>query len=319
MAVTGAFFSCTNNDADTFTPNLQSNEISFKTLRDKVVSRNANDSASNFQVYGNIAGQSAWYINDVYASKPTSVEDSVSIDGKVYYWPGVQDINFYAFAPDMKDSKGAITAVTATAGATPSVKLSYTVPQAANMDLTIATPVTQNGGTSKIVPLKFQHALSKITLKIELAEPLKQAGYSMSDTIGSIIYVGNTGGNIDAAASTLAWETLNGTAGTYKGDSTYMVMPQTATDVSVEGTDIKIYCGTGANKILFFKGNLLKYTLKTGDIKGDKLEPGKWYNMILTISDLSHDSGNQPIFNGKIKFTSQVADWDPNSIPVDQP
>ena len=132
MTVVAAIFSCTNNDVDELSPILQDQIIGFSTLRDKATTRDANDTKSNFQVYANLVGNEYWYIKDIFASEPTTDEVGESTTDKIYYWPGNEKLNFYAFAPDTTALGTSV--VTATAGATPSVSIQYVVPTTGDQD-----------------------------------------------------------------------------------------------------------------------------------------------------------------------------------------
>ena len=53
---------CSNNVSDSEVKRLSLNEaISFRTLRDKVVSKIANNSSDNYYVYAYITGYTSWY------------------------------------------------------------------------------------------------------------------------------------------------------------------------------------------------------------------------------------------------------------------
>lgn len=317
MTVMGAMVSCTNNEIDEVNPVLQDESIGFSTLRDKPVSRDANDTKSNFQVYANIVGGEYWYIDDVFASQSTSQEVGESTTDKIYYWPGTEKLNFYAFAPD-KTALGT-SVVTATAGATPSVSIQYVAPATGNQDFTIATPVVQDGVTNRNVALNFKHMLSKIVFTVQLSAAMQKNGYSMNTDYTTTLNVSSTGATINAASATPAWSSPNTTAASYTGANTYMFMPQASSGCSIDVKNVTITLNATTAPSVVFYGDLKNFAFATGNIPGDAFGMGKIYNATITITAASHDSDGNPIFNGPITFTSSVADWTPESVSETQP
>ena len=103
---------CSNNVIIEINP--QKGAISFKTLRDKPNTRNANDNRNTYMVYATIEGSNSWYFNTVVT--PNSDETVGSIDsytGK-YYWPGTTDVQFYSYCPSVEADTTGIISVTST-------------------------------------------------------------------------------------------------------------------------------------------------------------------------------------------------------------
>ena len=88
----------------------------------------------------------------------------------------------------------------------------------------------------------------------------------------------------------------------------------TLTNVTITNNGATIFPTTGTT------GGILKaYYLTSTDITNSKFLPGKQYNFVITITDLAYDSSGDPVFNGKISFSSSVADWDAETVDIDQP
>ena len=340
LTVIGALASCTDNEISEVNPVVKGNEISFNTMRDKVETRYANDNKSDYQVYGIIAGQttSNWFINNIILpGVGKNGTDSIE-NGASYYWPGGDtNVYFFAFAPAYVSGTSSTTGITAVNATTtqqsgtelPTIDISYTVPDGAQEDFTIAIPRKQYAGQ---VNFTFQHMLSKITFNVDLSEELTKAGYEIiGDVTGAVTVPYNTS-SIDAAYSynattspTPTWGTLSlsGTA-TYTGYSSFNIMPQsyTAGTADVTGncvlqiTQVKIGGGSGTD---VFSGALLEYTVQDGDITGNAFEMGKNYNVTFTITELSKDSEGGLIFDSKIVFTSTVSSWTSSGVSITQP
>ena len=85
------FRSCSNNESDyEVIAQKTNNTISFNTLRDKLVSRVANDSADNYYVYAYATDTifDSWYFS-------TAVNSSTGTTN--YYWPRSGTVSFYSF------------------------------------------------------------------------------------------------------------------------------------------------------------------------------------------------------------------------------
>ena len=317
LFVIGALLAgCSNNETD-YEPNqLNSNDvISFKTLRDKVISKVANDSSDNYYVYAYITGYTDWYFE-------TSVSSSTG--ETTYYWPHTGSVDFYSFCP--VPAADNIVVGTTTAGS--SIPITYTVPTTADQDFTIATPVLNQDAISTAVPLEFSHMLSKISVQLKLDAELDTL-YTLEDTWTSelsVLYTSGTINAVTAKASTNAtgWTlpTAPTTLTAYNKDSIYIIMPQptinTTTPLTLQILNVTIKTSNGDT---YFVGPLEKIEFNSSNISITDFEAGYQYNFILTVTDESKGGENDtPIFNGKISFTSSVSNWSSStSLDINQP
>lgn len=315
IAVTAIVCSCSTNEINDINSSIENTMIGFRTLRDKAITRYANDNNDTYMVYANISGQSAWYFNTTVTPTTSTTTGAIDTTAAVYYWPGVQDVYFYAYAPSEESDDTGITSVTDT---DLDLTIAYTVNSDANMDFTIAAPVEQNASTSKTVALTFSHMLSKITVVANLSDELTTAGYTLETGYTSTFIVPYNSGTISAKSNTSSWRLNAVNSTTYTDNLSYIIIPQTYT-----ATDS---CAIQLNNVVikrsdasFFSGNLLTYKLTTTDIDNATFEAGKQYNFIITITDEADDSGDIPIFNGEIQFTSSMANWTSETISLDQP
>ena len=65
VAIIGALVSCSENETSSISPDVSNNLIRFNTLRDKVITRYANDNKSDYQVYALITDQTARFTYNV--------------------------------------------------------------------------------------------------------------------------------------------------------------------------------------------------------------------------------------------------------------
>ena len=77
---------------------MENTVIDFRTLRDKAITRYANDNNDTYMVYANISGQSAWCFNTTVTPTTSTTTGDIDTTAAVYYWPGVQDVYFYSYA-----------------------------------------------------------------------------------------------------------------------------------------------------------------------------------------------------------------------------
>ena len=301
---------CSNNEEYT---HYNQESISFNSLRDKLQTKAANDSTDNYYVYAIINGYSEWYF-DTEVSTSTGATD--------YYWPQGATLNFYSFCPIPTADN--IVVGTTTAGT--EIPITYTVPSAADQDFTIATPALDKSGPNP-VHLAFNHMLSKISIKVELVDTLTSSFTLASGWTSelSMLYTSATTDAVTAVAATnpTGW-TLPTTAPTalttYSSDSTFIVMPQTVAGNTLRIMGVTINTNPGGET--YFSGPLELITFSTTNITNiTSFEAGKQYNFVITIGGSSHGgTNNDPIFNGKISFTSTVADWSgPTSVDITQP
>ncbi len=310
MIVCAISVGCSNNEEYT----KESQEaISFNSLRDKVQTRAANDSADNYYAYAIIDGYTDWYFN---------TEVNTTTGATDYYWPQGATLDFYSFCP--VPTADNIVVGTTTPGT--EIPITYTVPTTADQDFTIATPALDKSGPNP-VHLAFNHMLSKISIKVELVDTLTSSFTLASGWTSelSMLYTSATTDAVTAVAATNAtgW-TLPSTAPTslttYSSDSTFIVMPQAVAGNTLRIMGVTINTNPGGEK--YFEGPLELITFSSTNITNiTDFEAGMQYNFVITIGGTSHGgTDNEPIFNGKISFTSTVADWGgPTSIAVTQP
>lgn len=318
--------SCSQNDVEESVQ--MSRKINFSSLNDKVLTRAANDSEQDYQVYATLKSSktdpSSWFmVEQLEAGSISGVNKSSTdnmISGKKYYWPNVKDWNltFYAYAP--------FDANIATLPQTPqsNFEFKYVVrtddsnPDAQE-DFTIATVQTFTAvPTGNNVHLQFKHMLTKIVIKdLQLSDELKKAGYAVAYKDGQkpSLSVTYTSGSIDIAAINPTWSELTGNKEgatlvqtTYEGGSTYYILPQEA-----GGTVMNLPIVITKDGQPVFDGDV-KYVMEPDDIDNNQLLPGKNYGMTITITDTSSDGNGGNIFGPEITFSSEIADW--NSVDV---
>ena len=294
-----AFAAACSNSEEYIEKSQQS--IKFNSLRDKVQTRAANDSADNYYVYAIIEGYNEWYFNTTI-NTTTGATD--------YFWPQGATVDFYSFCP-------APAAYNIVVGATTpgtSIPITYTVPTAANQDFTIATPALDKSGPSP-VHLAFNHMLSKISITVQLVDTLTSSFTLASGWTSqlSMLYTSATTDAVTAVAATnpTGWTlptTAPTTLTTYSSDSTFIVMPQAVAGNTLRIMGVTINTDPGGEK--YFEGPLELITFSSTNITNiTNFEAGKQYNFVITIDGASHGgSSNEPIFNGKISFTSTVSD-----------
>ncbi len=302
----------------------QTNQIGFSTLNDRVVSKAANDSQSDYSVFAvNSKATTAWAINDYVTSAtsttPADKTAAAAPAGGPYYWP-LDDakMSFYAYAPDASAN---VTEVLTDAT---SIALTYTVPAAANEDFTVATPVLDQTSITNagVVDFTFKHMLAKVTVKVILDETTMK-NYQISD--GSV--AGYTSDKPFTATFTPIGDTftvdaINGTAATtstestgmaaYSAAQTYMIAPQ-----AFAGCKLQINGITVRNKntgLPFFATDAydLKELVLDGTETGStdvQFEAGKNYTFTVKISgDLATE----------ITFTAATTNWTTADGTLDQ-
>ncbi len=325
FAVLAMVYSCSNNEISEIVPPEGSTTISFRTLRDKAMTRYANDNEDTYMVYAQISGQSDWYFNTIVSPIEPTATDTLDNPASIYYWPGTQEVNFYAYCPAEETTESGVTGVTASiSDEDASIKIDYTVPADANMDFTIATPITQKGAakgsTNSPVVLKFGHMLTKVAVKAVLSETLTNNGYTLNTDYTVDFTVRYIAGSIDVTDTSAGWNlTAASESTTYTGNTGYIIMPQkydADTDTcSLQLKGIVIKRGSGT----FFSGALDTYILATTDIENATFLAGTQYNLYITITGTAENGQGDPIFNGDIQFSSSMANWGSDVIDVDQP
>lgn len=293
--------SCSQNEV--FENRSESNAVAFSNLNDRVTTRLANESSSNYGVYAVRSGNAtAWFMNNI------NVHGTANTYSPVAYWPGGNNVTFYAYAPH-----GSVN-ITFTSATVPDLPVVYTVPDDANEDFTVATPVTQSSGT---VPLIFNHMLSKITITADLTETLIAAGYTIDFTgTTATVSVAQNSGTTDL--TTAAALTPGGSTATYSDAKSYMFIPQNAVGTTIQLINVKIQ----HNNEEYWDGNMKAYPIVTGNVStDDKFEPNTHYSVVFTIAPNANDADGDPVFGAAITFTADIADWDTEtpSVGINQP
>ena len=208
---------CTNHVTEEI-PYIKSDEmIRFSALRDKIITRYANDNKSMYKAYGIIEneGSKGWFINSSIIPSSTSGGNDTISDNTAYYYPYGKSVQFYAYAPASSSSLSVTTDASI-----PSISLSLIVPSHASNDFTIATPITQGSGK---VSFQFKHMLTKVNTAIKLSTDLTDAGYSTNSNYQTILKVANDRGTIEATDSESSWTKVTGptNAVTYTGNNSF--------------------------------------------------------------------------------------------------
>ncbi len=319
VAILAVAASCSTNETVSVS---STNSIGFSTLNDrvtKVANTNAagTDGAttnSDYTVFAGLTGNTTgWYIDDATLS-------SDDIANGTYYWPsGSSTLDFYAFAPAHDNSMLVLSDV-----ATTSLGLVFTVPTAANVDFTIATPVLlasstgtdgtsgQGTVTSGKVSLQFSHMLSKATIDVALSDGLDDE-YVM--TFGDITF---TAENNTVTTDAVAAKGVVITGASSQVDAapayTYAISESATAATSFTGIQELMFAPHATS--VACKINIANVTItntKTGEvivnaqpieypITSLTTEAGTAYNFIITIS--ADKTGLT-----EITFSSTEADW----------
>ena len=312
--------SCSNNEVISINHSQHPPLISFNTLRNKATTRHANDNRSTYKVYSVIDNTDAWYFNTVVIPTSSNAEGAIDTCANTYYWPGTNEVTFYAFAPsEIADSTGIVSI----SDTYPDITITYTVPQDALIDFTIAAPITQAAsadGSNKAVPLSFSHMLCRIVFNAVLSEELINAGYTLNNPypLGDLghsftIILPYDSGRISVTDDSPSWTYNDVSNTTYSGNIGYMILPQTYSDdnpCKIQLNDVVIKYGDTT----FFSGSLETYTLTSTDLTNATFEMGKQYNITITITNIADDDDGKPIFNGKIEFSSAIVNWNDEII-----
>ena len=287
---------CISNAIENLPDSKIKEPILFKTLRDKVTTRYANDNHDKYQVYGIIDNSEivGWFVNSKMTPGAGTDGTDYVYDGS-YYWPGSgDDVSFYAYSPDTVTL--GINSVT-TDYSTPSIEIEYQIISSAQEDFTIAIPLKQNSGT---VNLKFQHMLSKIVVNLALADALTEAGYSLNDDYKTTLVVAYDINTIDAVYEYSSTNTLpswsdspksssSSDAIYYEGYNTYMILPQSFTATTIDTSNNSTVWGNCIVKLTgivitltvndvtteVFNGDLIQYGFADNVISENKFLPNK--------------------------------------------
>lgn len=298
--------SCSQNEV--FENRSESNAIAFSNLNDRVTTRLANDSSSNYGVYAVRSGNAnTWFMNNI------NVDGTANTYTPVSYWPGGNNVTFYAYAPHAPQGSGNI-AITSTT--VPNLPVTYTVPANADEDFTVATPVQNVTDTGNPVTLNFNHMLSKITITADLTQTLKDAGYTIDFTgaTATVSVAQNSGTtNLTTAAALL---TPGVSPATYSGAKSYMFIPQDAIGTTIQLINVTIQ----HNNEGYWNGDMKAYSIVAGNVSpDDKFKPNTHYSVAFTIAPDANDDSDAPVFGAAITFTADIAPWDTSSVGINQP
>ena len=311
------FFSCSKNETSDFLSIPQKQEIVFNSMRDRISTRAANDNKTTYKVYALIENTTNWYFETIVTPNTSTATNALDTSDKSYYWPGTTNVRFFAFAPSADSASTGITNITATTP--PDIIIDYTIPPAADMDFTIATPVIQSGSssteTSDPVTFTFKHMLSKIHITLAFSTELSDAGYSLNDDYTTELTVPYNNGSVNAGIDSSVWTIGSLNYSTYSNANDYLILPQTysTTDTCVFQIKNVVIMRGKAN---FFTGELKPISLSVSDIANATFLPGNQYNFEVTITDMAHDDENEPIFNGQIGFISHLTSWLQVNVPI---
>lgn len=321
-----AIFSCTQNEVSNPSSWDRAGLIQFRSLRNKAPTRVANDNGHDYCVYSFIDGDSNWYMEGINID---GSNDSI-LSGGIYYWPKYDTLSFFAYSAY---GEGSITDVVTSVNP-PSITLYYE-PMGQGTDFTIATNVKQarEPGVDNItVPLVFKHMLTKANITLQLSSDLVDYNYSLNPgTSGevttededSVYWVNLTvpfnKGSIDVATDTPTWTLIDNSSIQFSKNRTFYIMPQTynedADSCVLQFQNIIIK----RNGLVAFKGDLMTYKLKDGDLTNNTMEMGKEYNLTLTLASTSVDSDSVPLFGDKMVFSSSAVAWnDTIEVPITQ-
>lgn len=266
-------------------------QITFSNLHNKVT-RSANTFGDDYTVYAksSLSGETEWYIRDVINGKTDTPKN-----GSVYYWPGGSyTVSFFAWAP---------STVMPADQTYDRLSINYTVPQNAQEDFTVASPVEQSSGN---VGLLFMHMLSKISVVPTLSSSLTAAGYALDLTKATTeLRMNSNAATIDVTASSPTWINTNNKPTLYSGENSYLVLPQSSLGCTVQLKNIRI---TKGNWVVF-SGDLKMHTIATSDIANDSFQKGKHYQLTFTITNLAKEDNDNDVFGPEIQFGLDLVDW----------
>ena len=308
-------YSCSNNEIIETNKYNESVKIEFRSLRDKILTRNASDNGHPYSVYSFIDGDANWYMEALKVSN-----DDVIANNEVFYWPRYDTLSFFAYCPI---GDGSITDIQTTVNP-PSITMYYE-PLGQGTDFTIATSVKQariKGVDNVTVPLAFKHKLAKIDVTITLSRALVNSNYVLNKGTSGSVPEGNDSvywasirlpinkGYIDVATANPEWTLTDNTPVTFDRNRTFLVLPQTYNATSdscvIQFKNIII----SRNDVIVFRDTLLPYKLKTSDIPDSTFLMGKHYIINFTLGVTAEDEDGNPIFGDAMLFGSSVADWD---------
>lgn len=323
--------SCSQNEVQICAPSKT--EIVFTNLNDRIsfdgksvlLGNGANSSGDDYKVFAQSElNESNWYIVDEVCGH--GVELNKPKKGP-YYWLGSsQRISFYAYAPAqfaiLKGETVSRTKVITKMNDVQKLFIDYTVPAMANEDFTIADPINDATPETKsgAVNFNFRHVLSKVSVSVKLSDALIKSGYTIEKCYKAQLAVTKNRGTIDPTVINGLWTNLsvdNDVPLVYANDTTYTILPQLATDCTIQIKNVVIK----KNGITIFPlnekiGNLKVYSIKNGDVKvsgepslDNQFAMGKQYSLKFIIDNLVSNQDGGMIFGTEINFNSTIASW----------
>lgn len=285
------------------------------------------------------------YFEDAKFSKEQGSTGNIFVSDPLYYWPGDgSTLTFRAYAPAKTDIGGtmsySLSSGNTLTGFSPAAEINDQV------DLIYATATGSKANEASGVQLDFKHMLSQIEIKakndnegytyevvgVRIAKPVSKGTLdfdkAMNDTEKANAWTPGT----DKATYDVTYTTpiiLDGTAKTLmsKKDDNAMLIPQklTAWDGDKDGNNsaqgaylavkVKITTASGAQVYPWKDGET--YGWAAVGI-GTEWKMGNKYIYTLDFSDgagkvdpTDPDDGGKDILGGPIKFTVDVATWEP--------
>lgn len=273
---------------------LSTKELRFTTLNDKTT-RAATSKGDDYKVLARYAGRPTWFINTTFNGGGTDADKPK--DGSVYYWPGTGTLDFWAYAP------ASVDATLDYAGA--SALINYSVNAKADEDFTVASPLINKSLADGVVAFKFKHVLSRATIRAELSEELRSAGFSITFNSAELT-VNSTGGKMDIMNGSQTWTEQNKTSAVYSGEKTYMFMPQSGKNVAIQLKGVSI---TKNGIVITDVQDMNKYILSGTASDIENFEKGVSYNITMTVSGASTGSDGNAIMGSQIEFSVDSEPW----------
>ena len=311
-------YGCSENQPHLSTQWDENKIIQFRSMRNKMITRIANDNEENYGVYSYIDGDSNWYMENLTVTS----KDSITTGG-TYYWPTYDSLNFFAYCPN---SYTGIDSVIVSINPL-SINLYYQH-LGDGTDFTIATPVKQarSPSTNNVsVPLVFKHMLSKVDITVNLSSELIANKYQLNEGSAGVVVDENdtvywsnitvpyNNGVIDAASDNPTWTIIGNSSIEFVSNTTFLLIPQTYNEendtctIQLQNIIIK------RNNEVVFHDDLKPYKLKAGDIDLSTFMMGKHYLFLFTIDATSEDLDGNPIFGEEISFSSSIVNEGDNT------
>lgn len=308
-ALLAALASCSKNDV---ADSAITKQIGFLTLNDRVTTKAANDGGDSFRIIAYKAGASSLLYIDDYVAYGNSVTAMSPANGP-YYWPtDGDDMVFYGYAPYNNDGENTVSE---NISGSSSIVLNYTVPAGAQEDFTVASPQYieyVDFPADGTVDFVFRHMLSKITVKVVLADEFGKnhyisdgTGVVTSDTPSTATFTALRNSVNVKASDSAPSATLIDNVGSdlaYSGESSYYIAPQPFTGCSLQINGITIRDNATDSEL--FSGDLRVITFDGSELGADDalFQSGKHYVLTVTINAASADLT-------EISFTAANTTW----------